>query len=144
MTRSLNTTQQITITSEKDFAELKKNYGESAVKEICKSIQVFDHQAQADLEFFWSIKNAIEAAKDNFLENEGEDARPAQVNVDVFVVKKDEEEFSFFFVEFMKESGSYRHGATYASDEDAEAIFDGKESIDTTFLFDNEYESEEI
>lgn len=144
MTKSLSSDQTITITSSKDFEDLKKDYGYSAVKEICKSVKIFDHNSTATLEYFYDINDAIESAKDVFIAENNNNMLPRQVNVDVFCVKKDNEDFFFYFVEFMKESSSWLHGSTYASDEEVIKIFNQEESIDTTFLFDFEYESEDI
>jgi len=144
MTKSLLTMQNLAITSEKEFQELRADCGQNAVKEICKSVQVFDSQSTATLEYFYDIKDAIETAKDKFFEENGEEL-PAQVNVDLFVVEKDGEEFDFYFVEFMSKEGSWIFGTTYASDGEAVKIFKGEESIDASFLRENgDFSSEQI
>lgn len=141
--KSLLTHQEIDITSKKEMTELKlKN------QSICKSIKVFDHQSLATYTYFYDLKEAIEDAKDKFIYEFGADVNPSQVNFDRFIIIKDDEEFSFDFCEFKKESGGWNNGATYASDEDAVKIFNEEISakeIDLNYLTEHgPCESEEI
>lgn len=137
---SLLTQQEINITSKKEMEELGLTE-----QEVCKSILVFSHAARKHYEYFYDLKDAIESAKEEFIEEYGADAKPGQVNFDRFVVIKDGEEFAFDFCKFEKESGKITVNAlTYASDEEAVKIFDGEIKADLTFLTDTDISKEEI
>lgn len=127
-------------TTSVEFEELEKDFGHHAVKEMSNFIEVFDEQSTASLTYFYSIKDAVIAAKENFVEENG-DALPAQVNVDMIVLEKDSETEPFYFVEFMQNGGSWKFGNTYASDQEAAQIFEEKSEIDTTFLHELEYQT---
>lgn len=144
MTLSISTNSNHVITSNKDLEELIKLYDSDIPKEVSKEILIYDSEKQEERKYYFDIEDAIDDAKETFINQELENSLPNQVNVDIFCVKKDGEDFYCYFVEFMNEESNFRIGMTYASNKEAQDIFNKNTVIDTTFLHDFDMEHEEI